>query len=104
MNLMAGDDRWSAITMGIGDPYVWARDVHHPDLLLEGPNGEYVFAADAMAAGDLAADLERVIDVPVDAALLIRFSEPVDPGSFQGNFWRPQVPTGNPVQSMQVSN
>jgi hypothetical protein len=38
-----------------------------PDLLLEGPNGEYVFAADSMAAGDLAADLGRVINAPIDA-------------------------------------
>jgi hypothetical protein len=38
------------------------------DLLLEGPNGEYVFAEDAMAAGTLQADLERVIKAPIDAA------------------------------------
>ena len=38
------------------------------DLLLEGPNGEYVFAQDAMAAGTLQADLERVIKAPIDAA------------------------------------
>jgi hypothetical protein len=38
-----------------------------PDLLLEGPNGEYVFAADAMAAGKLAGDLGRVVHAPIDA-------------------------------------
>ncbi len=38
-----------------------------PDLLLEGPNGEYVFAADAMAAGKLADDLGRVVHAPIDA-------------------------------------
>jgi hypothetical protein len=41
------------------------------DLLLEGPNGEYVFAGDSMAAGTLKQDLERVIDVPVDAAFTV---------------------------------
>jgi hypothetical protein len=38
------------------------------DLLLEGPGGAYVFAGDAMAAGTLQADLERVIKAPIDAA------------------------------------
>ncbi|HEY5388313.1 MAG TPA: LytR C-terminal domain-containing protein [Thermoleophilia bacterium] len=38
------------------------------DLLLEGPNGEYVFAGDALAGGTLKQDLERVINAPVDAA------------------------------------
>ena len=47
-----------------GDPGVYLVP---PDLLLEGPNGEYVFAADAMAAGSLAADLGRVVNAPIDA-------------------------------------
>ena len=38
-----------------------------PDVLLEGPNGEYVFAADAMATGTLSADLGRVVNAPIDA-------------------------------------
>ena len=37
------------------------------DLLLEGPKGEYVFAADAMSAGTLKDDLGHVVGVPVDA-------------------------------------
>jgi hypothetical protein len=37
------------------------------DLLLEGPNGEYVFAGDALTEGVLKQDLERIINVPVDA-------------------------------------
>ncbi len=45
-----------------------------PDLLLEGPHGEYVFAEDAMAAGDLAADLGRVVRVPVDAVFTVPVS------------------------------
>lgn len=36
VNLMAGDERWAALTQGLGDPYVWARDTHDPGLLLEG--------------------------------------------------------------------
>ena len=42
-----------------------------PELLLAGPNGEYVFAADSMATGDLEADLERVIGAQVDAAYVL---------------------------------
>jgi hypothetical protein len=38
------------------------------ELLLEGPNGEYVFAGDAMAAGTLQEDLQRVVDAKIDAA------------------------------------
>lgn len=35
-NLMAGDERWAAVIENIGDPYVWARETHDPQLLLEG--------------------------------------------------------------------
>lgn len=35
-NLMAGDERWAAVIENIGDPYVWARDAHDPQLMLEG--------------------------------------------------------------------
>ena len=41
------------------------------DLLLAGPKGEYVFAADSMTTGDLQADLERVIGAQVDAAYVL---------------------------------
>jgi hypothetical protein len=37
------------------------------DLLLEGPDGEYVFAGDAMAAGTLKQDLQRVVHAGIDA-------------------------------------
>jgi hypothetical protein len=37
------------------------------ELLLEGPNGEYVFAGDAMAGGTLKQDLQRVLGVAIDA-------------------------------------
>ena len=41
-----------------GDPAVYLIP---PDLLLEGPNGEYVFAGDAMASGTFEEDLERIL-------------------------------------------
>ena len=37
------------------------------ELLVEGANGEYVFAGDAMAAGTLKQDLQRVVDATIDA-------------------------------------
>lgn len=36
VNLMAGDPRWSELVEDLGDPYRWPRDVHDPELLLEG--------------------------------------------------------------------
>jgi hypothetical protein len=55
-----------------GDPGVY---VVPPDLLLEGPNGEYVFAADAMATGTLAKDLGRVVNAPIDAVYTVPVSD-----------------------------
>ena len=55
-----------------GDPGVY---VVPPDLLLEGPNGEYVFAADAMDTGSLAADLGRVVNAPIDAVYTVPVSD-----------------------------
>ena len=37
VQLLFGDERWSAIA-GSSDPYQWVRDIHDPDLLLEGSN------------------------------------------------------------------
>jgi hypothetical protein len=54
-----------------GDPGVYLVP---PDVLLEGPNGEYVFAADAMKQGDLAKDLGRVVNVPIDAVFTVPVS------------------------------
>lgn len=36
LNLMVGDDRWASVTEGVGDPYLWAREAHDPQVLLEG--------------------------------------------------------------------
>jgi len=55
-----------------GDPGVYFLP---PDTLLEGPNGEYVFAADSMAAGTLAKDLGRVVNVPIDAVYTLPASD-----------------------------
>ena len=55
-----------------GDPGVYLVP---PDLLLEGPNGEYVFAADSMASGQLAADLGRVVHAPIDAVYTVPASD-----------------------------
>lgn len=41
VNLMAGDPRWEAATAGLGDPYDWVRQVHDPQVLLEG-SGSFV--------------------------------------------------------------
>ncbi len=55
-----------------GDPGVYLVP---PDILLEGPNGEYVFAADAMAQGVLAQDLGRVVNAPIDAVYTVPVSK-----------------------------
>jgi len=57
---------------GGGDPGVYLIP---PDLLLEGPNGEYVFAGDAMAAGTFEGDLQRVVGAPVDAVYRVPVSD-----------------------------
>jgi len=49
----------------------YALYVIPPELLLLGPNGEYVFAGDSLATGHLEEDLERVIGVQVDGAYVL---------------------------------
>jgi 2,5-diamino-6-(ribosylamino)-4(3H)-pyrimidinone 5'-phosphate reductase len=44
VSLLAGDPRWTAVA-GDSDPYEWVREVHDPEILLEG-SGSFV-AADA---------------------------------------------------------
>ncbi len=68
------------LTAASGEPVAAALVVKDPvsgasalyvvprDLLLEGPNGEYVFAEDAMVAGTLRDDLARVVGAPIDAS------------------------------------
>ncbi|HEX6249121.1 MAG TPA: dihydrofolate reductase family protein [Nocardioidaceae bacterium] len=50
VNLMAGDERWAAVVEDLGDPYVWARQVHGPELLLEG-SGSFLAPAHAELHG-----------------------------------------------------
>lgn len=40
VQLLAGDDRWTAVA-GDADPYAWVRALHDPDVLLEG-SGSFV--------------------------------------------------------------
>lgn len=47
VQLLAGDPRWTAIA-GDADPYAWVREVHDPEVLLEG-SGSFV-PADAPPA------------------------------------------------------
>ncbi len=64
-----GEDDPVAALLVVQDPVGSDPAVHlvPPDLLLEGPNGEYVFAGDAMTAGNLREDLSRVVRAPIDA-------------------------------------
>lgn len=48
VNLLTGDDRWTALTSGVGDPYDWVRQAHDPQVLLEG-SGSFL-ATDAEPA------------------------------------------------------
>jgi 2,5-diamino-6-(ribosylamino)-4(3H)-pyrimidinone 5'-phosphate reductase len=50
VNLMAGDERWNAVIKDIGDPYVWARETHDPEVLLEG-SGSFLSPAHAELVG-----------------------------------------------------
>jgi hypothetical protein len=73
------------------DPGVY---VVPPDVLLEGPNGEYVFAADSMALGTVAQDLGRVVHVPVDAVFTVPVSSLADwagGGSLEVDLERPMA-------------
>jgi len=36
VSLLSGDERWTSLTAGLGDPYDWVRRVHDPQVLLEG--------------------------------------------------------------------
>lgn len=45
VNLMAGDERWTPLVEHLGDPYSWVREVHDPQVLLEG-SGSFLSPAD----------------------------------------------------------
>lgn len=46
VNLMAGDERWTAMTAGVDDALPWPMDLHQPQLTLEGSGS---FVADVRA-------------------------------------------------------
>lgn len=46
VNLMAGDERWSAMTAGIDDALPWPMELHQPEMTLEGSGS---FLPDARA-------------------------------------------------------
>jgi riboflavin biosynthesis pyrimidine reductase len=93
-NLMTGDPRWAAVIAGIEDPYVWARDAHDPEVLLEGSGSFLSPAHGGLVPIEVADDAEgehflppEVMDVPgrrcavVDGRGLVdlRFTEWPDP-------------------------
>lgn len=36
VSLFAGDPRWTTLMTGVADPYAWPRELHDPEVLLEG--------------------------------------------------------------------
>jgi riboflavin biosynthesis pyrimidine reductase len=74
--LLAGDKRWSVLTAG-SDVYDWVRQVHDPDVLLEG-SGSFV-AADAGPIAHL--------DVPGDAVPGYRHHLPAEVVHLPGRRW-----------------
>jgi len=94
ITLTGAADRPEAAALAVKD----AADGSHSlfiiprDLLLEGPNGEYVFAGDALTGGTLKQDLERVINARVDAVYelpLSTLSDLADSGALQVKLSRP---------------
>ncbi len=72
-----GNDDPIAALLVVQDPSGGEPGVYYvpPDLLLQGPSGEYVFAADSMAAGQVAGDLGRVVHAPIDPVYSMPASE-----------------------------
>ncbi len=63
-----------AAALAIKDGSGYSLYVIPRDLLLHGPQGQYVFAADSMSAGTLKQDLQRVIGAKVDAVYSVPVS------------------------------
>lgn len=65
VNLMAGEERWTAVTRGLGDPYDWVRETHDPEVLLEG-SGSFLAggASDepALSRGSAAPQTQAAMD------------------------------------------
>jgi 2,5-diamino-6-(ribosylamino)-4(3H)-pyrimidinone 5'-phosphate reductase len=96
VQLLEGDERWSAL-MGGSDPYAWAREVHDPQVLLEG-SGSFV-ASDATPVSyteaheaNEAHEAHEVSNVPKDHHL------PADLVSVPGRRWMTVVDGRGRVQ------
>lgn len=55
VSLLAGDDRWAAITAGLGDPYAWVRQTHDPEVILEGSGSFLPHAGEGVQPGHVEA-------------------------------------------------
>lgn len=58
VSLMAGDERWTALTSGLGDPYEWVREQHDPQVILEGSGS---FLAGTEPVHPVAVDQDPVV-------------------------------------------
>lgn len=58
VSLLTGDDRWTALTSGVGDPYEWVRRQHDPQVLLEGSGS---FLADTEPVQPAAHDADPAV-------------------------------------------
>jgi riboflavin biosynthesis pyrimidine reductase len=67
VSLLTGDERWSAITAGLGDPYAWVRQTHDPEVILEGSGSFLARAGEDVLSGpeDAASHGERAVDPDV---------------------------------------
>ena len=96
VNLMSGDESWTAMTADLGDPYAWARETHRPDLLLEGRGSFETVSATEVHERESATPPEGEHHLPLDVvsapgrrwfavvdgpgAVDLRFTEWPDPG------------------------
>lgn len=66
LNLMAGDERWTAMTADLPDPYAWARTTHEPQMFLEGSGSFLNPVAGALQGAEPAPEPEGVHFLPDD--------------------------------------
>ncbi|HSN42649.1 MAG TPA: deaminase, partial [Propionibacteriaceae bacterium] len=66
LNLMAGDERWTAMTSDLPDPYEWARTTHEPQVFLEGSGSFLNPVAGALHGVEPAPATEGVHFLPDD--------------------------------------
>jgi len=73
LQLTSASGKAIAAALVVTDPVSGASALYvvPRDLLLESPNGAYVFAGDALATGTLEEDLVRVVGAPIDASYTV---------------------------------